>query len=393
MLRVIVIGTDDDLAGRLNRQFEETGRFALVRFVSDYPTAQELERLLRAHAPQAVFLGVSDLARALFTRAQIEQTVRGMPVVAYGKDVDQRTLLELMKSGVRDFLPAPFRPQEVLDLADRIEDHLSEHPLAVEATDLMFSFLPAKPGVGTSTIALNLSLAMGQVNRTRVLLNDFDLNSGLMSFMMKLSPAYSVIDAVVRSEDLDENLWPQLVSSVQGVDILPNGRLEPGTRIEPKQIHRMLNFARRQYDVICADLSGNMERYSIELMMESKRIFLVTTPEIPPLHLARQRLNFLRDLDAGDRVSVLLNRWSRRGSISVDQIEELLEAPVYESFPNSYEGVHRSLVAGAQIDPATDIGKRFTDLAHRILQVNGAPAGAKPKRGFFNNFPMLAGRR
>jgi pilus assembly protein CpaE len=136
-----------------------------------------------------------------------------------------------------------------------------------------------------------------------------------------------------------------------------------------------------------------MEKYSIELMLESKRIFLVTTPEIPPLHLARQRLNFLRDLDTGDRINVLLNRWSRKSAVSKDQIEDLLEAPVYESFPNSYAEVHSSLVAGAPIDPTTEIGRRYKDLAHRILQVDQQKGVGKSKRGFLNNFGILAGRR
>jgi pilus assembly protein CpaE len=394
MLRAIIIGAGEDTASRLNGLFRETGRFALIRETDSYPDEQELGRLIRAHAPQTVFLCVDDLSKALHCRDDIEQTVHGVPIVAFGQSSGENTLLELMKVGVRDFLPAPFRLQDLLDLADRIENQLAKHPLAVDSTDLMFSFLPAKPGVGASTLALNLSIAFSQVNNTRVLLNDFDLNSGLISFMLKLNPVYSVLDAIVRADDLDENLWPQLVSSARGVDVLPNGRPEPGVRIQPPQVHRMLAFARRQYNVICVDLSGNMEKYSIELMMESKRIFLVTTGEIPPLHLARHRMSLLRDLDLRDRINVLLNRWTKRSSISVEQVEDLLEAPVFETFPNSYEGVHRSLVAGAPVDPSTDLGRKFSGFARRIMQV-GDTTAKKPKRSFLENFSLLPsmGRR
>jgi phosphoribosylformylglycinamidine synthase len=45
------------------------------------------------------------------------------------------------------------------------------------------------------------------------------------------------------------------------------------------------------------DLSGNLERYSIEIMQDCKRIMLVCTPEIPSLHLAREKINFLKTLD------------------------------------------------------------------------------------------------
>ncbi len=51
-------------------------------------------------------------------------------------------------------------------------------------------------------------------------------------------------------------------------------------------------------------MSGNLERYSLEIMHESKRIFLVCTPEIPSLHLAREKYLYLKQLDLGDRVGV-----------------------------------------------------------------------------------------
>ena len=65
---------------------------------------------------------------------------------------------------------------------------------------------------------------------------------------------------------------------------------------------------RRYYRLVAVDLSGNMERYSIEIMEQSRRIFLVTTAELSSLHLARERLNYLKILDLGDRIELVINR-------------------------------------------------------------------------------------
>ncbi|MGC4052268.1 MAG: hypothetical protein QM757_23290 [Paludibaculum sp.] len=65
------------------------------------------------------------------------------------------------------------------------------------------------------------------------------------------------------------------------MDVLHSGRLNPDFRIESSQVRNLLEFARRHYRAICVDLSGNLERYSLEIMHEAKRIFLVVTPEIP----------------------------------------------------------------------------------------------------------------
>jgi hypothetical protein len=98
------------------------------------------------------------------------------------------------------------------------------------------------------------------------------------------------------------------VASIGKLDVLPAGQLDPQTRIDPMQIRQLISFARRFYSSICIDLSGNMEKFSIEVMQDAKKIFIVCTPEIPSLHLARQNLSLLQSMDLGDKVAILMNR-------------------------------------------------------------------------------------
>ena len=84
-----------------------------------------------------------------------------------------------------------------------------------------------------------------------------------------------------------------MVTSIENLDVLHAGRLNPDFRIEPAQIRHMMDFMRRNYQALCFDLSGNLEKYSLEIMHESKKIFLVCTPEIPSLHLAREKYLYL----------------------------------------------------------------------------------------------------
>ena len=143
--------------------------------------------------------------------------------------------------------------------------------------------------------------------------------------------------------------------------------------------------------MICADLSGNLERYSIELMHESKRIFLVCTPEIPSLHLAREKYQYLQSLDLGDRVSVLLNRCQKRPVISPAQIEDLLGLPVHMTFPNDYQCVTRALADGRPIDLASELGVKCTALAQTMLDRKSIGSG-EPKKRFIEFFSVAPSR-
>ncbi len=300
-------------------------------------------------------------------------------------------LIEVMRSGIREFQALPFHRQNMLDALLRVREILEKKPPAIDSTDLVFSFLPAKAGVGATTIALNSAAAIARVPDTSVLIADLDLSSGMLRFMLKLDNPYSLADAAERAATMDENMWPQLVTSVGAMDVLHAGKLNPEFRIEGPQIRYLLDFARRQYRAICVDLSGNMEKFSLEIMHESKWIFLVCTPEIPSLHLAREKLSFLRNLDMGDRVSLLINRWHKRSVISPAQIEELLRIPVQMTFPNDYQGVHKALTAGKIVEPTSELGKQYTRLANTMIDRKSNTAGEHRKR-FLEYFSLLPSR-
>jgi len=279
----------------------------------------------------------------------------------------------------------------VVDALLRVKEALEARPPAIETTNQVYSFLPSKAGVGTSTIALNTAVAMSRVPNTAVLLSDFDLNSGMMRFMLKLDNAYCVTDAAEHSLEMDESLWPTMVTTIDKLDVLHAGKLNPDFRIEPTQIRHLMEFMRRNYNALCFDMSGNLERYSLEIMHESKRIFLVCTPEIPSLHLAREKYLYLKQLDLGERVSILLNRCQKRPLITPQQIEQLLGLPVYMTFPNDYQGVQRAMTAGHWVESGTELGKQFNVLAQTMLDAR-IPQAVESKKRFIEFFSVVPGK-
>jgi hypothetical protein len=62
---------------------------------------------------------------------------------------------------------------------------------------------------------------------------------------------------------------------------------------------------------------------------------VVATPEVPALHLAREKLNYLRRLELGECERV---------------VEPVLGGPVQYSFANDCQGVQKALTAGKPVD-------------------------------------------
>ena len=367
MLRGAIICPDPELTTNLDQALLVNGRIGIVRAMDHYPDSIELSRMLRASAPQIVFLSTEAVSATAELIKLIENYAPGVQIVAISRRSDPNTLIELMRAGVREFLAMPFGTQAVCEAVANCEGMLRKRPPAFDSSDLVVSFLPSKAGVGTSTIAVNVALALSRVAETRVGLADLDLSSGLLRFLLKLDTEHGVADALEHATEMDEHLWPQLVTPIGSLDVLHAGRLNPNLRIEPTQVRRLTEFMRRCYRAICFDLSGNLERYAIEVLHESKRIFLVCTPEIPSLHLAREKYAFLKTLNLEGRISVLLNRVTKRPVITAQQIEQILGLPVLMSLPNDYEGVGRAVTSGQSVDPKSTLGREYARLATALL--------------------------
>lgn len=389
MLRGLIISTDQELAERAANSLGEVGNVSIVRYIDHYPSSDELGPIVRAVAPDIAFISIEKMDEVAKVIAILEALAPGIQYVALSRECDPQMLLDTMRSGMREFLSAPFNRQSVFEAMARVADSIEKRPPQIRTTKDIYSFLPAKAGVGASTLALNSAVAMSRVPDTNVCLSDFDMNSGMMRFMLKLTNEFSVADACEHSGSMDESLWPQLITRFHTLDVLHAGKLNPNLRIEGMQIRNLVDFLRRNYRGLVFDLSGNLERYSFEIMHESKRIFLVCTPEIPALHLAREKFAFLRSLDLQDRVSVLVNRCQKRQLISNDQIEQILGLPVQMVFPNDYQSVHKALTIGRSVEFHTELGKAVNAFASRLIEQrvagqSGQYQVVQPKRTFLD---------
>lgn len=389
ILKSVVISPDGDLVNQLDAAFQDIGGVVILKDVDHYPHEHELLRLIRTNGPHVVFLGLSDVERSILTIKLLEKEAPSIQIVVFHHVADSKLLMQAMRLGIREFLSPPFHHGGLIETLARIREIAEKRPPILALTDKLYSFLPSKPGSGTTTTAVNAAMAIARQPDTNCLLLDMDLNSGLVRFMLKLDNSYSVLDAAEHALKMDDNLWPQLVSTVGKLDVLHSGKINPGIRVEGTQVRHMIEYARKNYKAICVDLSGNMEKYSIEIMQESKKIFLVCTPEIPSLHLAREKYLFLKQLDLGDRVNILLNRMTKRPVIEPAQIEQLLGLPVAMALPNDYAGVHRALTIGKEVDSKSELGRSYIQLATSMTERPAVAAAATtPKKSLADFFSM-----
>jgi pilus assembly protein CpaE len=376
------------MAERLGETLTELAdEVQVCKVLEHYPNTLDLARSLRAHAPDVVFLSFENVRLAVETVKFLETQSAGLQIIAIHAVCDSNLLRETMRAGVREFLTEPFDQTSLVEALRNVSLLLEKRPPAYESTTQVFSFLPSKAGVGTTTLALNISAALARGKEGSVLLSDLDLNSGMLRFLLKLKTEYSLVDAMENGQEMDEAIWPQLVTTLGSLDVLHAGRVNPNLRVDPAQVRNLLQFMRRNYRALVFDMSGNLERYSLEVMQESRHIFLVCTPEIPSLHLAREKMGFLQSVGLESKVSLLLTRVHKKPLFTTTQVEELVGAKVLAGFSNDYFAVSRATTAGQTLDPETTIGQQCAEFAATLADRKPAAAQEK-KRKFLEYFKV-----
>src|SRR5438552_2854362 len=101
------------------------------------------------------------------------------------------------------------------------------------------------------------------------------------------------------------------------------------------------------------------------LLRDSRRIFLVTTPEVAPAPLARVRMRRLTELGLNERVSLLLNR-KVRSEVTDSDVEKAVGIPVSHSFSNDYQGVQNAVLRASPVLQGSKLGECILSLVHSL---------------------------
>src|SRR5579872_2525040 len=372
-LTALSILPDRELAIQFASAIERSRTFQILSEFDSYPSQQALEVRLRQTRPDVVLLDLAtnldqacDLIRAIGTLSLQTQIV-GLHVRN-----DSDAILRSLRLGAGEFLYAPFDAEIQNEAVARLHRLLEPSQTAETQPGSIITFSSAKPGSGASTLAAQTGFALRRATSKRVLLADFDLMGGMIAFYLKLSNAKSLLDALQSAHQLQDSHWPSFVAASDGVDILAAPEIPYVGPVDAGRLHAVLEHARLNYDWVVIDLPVVFQRVSLMTISEADRAFLVSTSELPSLHLARKAVTLLEQLGfPRDRFQIMINRIQRRDEISGSDFERLFNCSVGARIPNDHFSLHRAVTLGQPVEGHSDLGKAIQNLAAQLAGKSG----------------------
>lgn len=370
----------EHMAAMAIRAATADGRITLLGILTDLPS---LLSVVSEKRPGVVLL---DLAHAGADVAVTVRTVLAASpescVVVTGADVSPIAISRAVSAGARGFILRPF---EASDLADTIRDaHTNLTDLRrLQRGDLtparnrgmVITVYSPKGGVGCTTIATNLAVALAARSKKRVAIVDLDLQFGDVGVALDLRSANSVIELIAHDEQLDAGLVEDVfVKHESGIHVLvAPEHVGTADSADPVRIVRAIEALRDHFAYIVCDLWSSLDDLSLGMLRTADQVVLVTTPELPSLKNIR-RVIAASPLLGDDRTQIVLNRHPGKAGVSIADVEKNLGRRVTSSIPSEGIGVTDAINQGiSMFDSRARVraSQSYMRLADTLLREDG----------------------
>jgi pilus assembly protein CpaE len=354
------------LTKELHNLMQSTIPQANLLEISIYPPAPALVEIIGSQLPDACLVDlISDAEQGLEVIRQIYAINPKLLIIAIIEGENTDLILRSLRAGATEFFSHPFQIENWSECVARL---IAKNPQARGSgkAGKVVAVVPSKGACGASTVATGLVFHWKNKN-SKTLLCDLDPLTGTVSFLLKLKSQFSFVDALSRSQELDEDLWKNLVTKTNGIDVMlaPEGAME-GLH-DLMDASSIVDFARWNYEQTVIDVANPYGPWNLSILRHADIILLVSTNELPSLQATQRVLNYLdQNRVDRDKVKLVVNRYNRDVGLSKEVIETAIRIPVFQLMPSDFEGVQRAMIDGKPIPTSSPIGKALLQLAEKL---------------------------
>lgn len=378
-VRILLVEDVPQVVERVREMLRPQSMMKLVAVESD---GRRVGDDIAEHCPDVVLIDVLLQGRvkgpAVIER--LRRTRNPLPMVAI--TLPDRPLPAEAQGGVDSVLTLPFGS---FDLVHAVRDAMTagaaRNPTLTSRVVAVFS---AKGGVGKTTIALNLAVAL-QEQGLRTALVDGCLQFGDIRRLLGVADDVpSIIDLPtdsVRSSDLGGLMMP----GPAGVEVLlAPPKLEQAELVTTRDLDKILDMLRRTYHAVVIDTPSSLGETTLAMLDAADVIIQVVTPETAALDITRLAAEAFAGIGYPQaKLQLLLNRADAQGSTSLGQVRRIFGRDPDFAISSDWALVAHSNAQGIPFvaaNPDATVSVDLRAVAARVTAIKGADPRDVPVR-------------
>lgn len=252
-----------------------------------------------------------------------------------------------------------------------------------------------KGGVGKTTTAANIGVALARVNQ-RVVMIDADIGLRNLDIVMGLENriVYDLVDVVegrckLRQAMIKHKQFPELY-------LIPAAQTRDKTAVSPADMVQIADQLRPEFDFVIIDCPAGIERGFRNAIAPADEVLIVTNPEVSAVRDA-DRIIGLLEAENKNPAKLVINRVKgemvRKGEmLSPEDVTDILAIKIIGIVPeddavvsSTNSGMPLAMVEGSRA------GQAYRDIARRLMGDDVPFAQIEESGGFFKRLGRLFG--
>jgi pilus assembly protein CpaE len=353
--QVLAIHLDDSAVHVLRRVVASVPGFifstALPQYFGEKDAA--LTRTLREIHPEVCLIDLdSDRKLALDTVDYLRRAaLTPIAIFAVSSRMDSESIIEAMRSGCTEYLEKPLQFESVQEALVQLS-RKKRDSLVSSVQGKLITLIGVKGGVGTTTLAVHLAYSLAKRGK-KVLLIDHHPELGEATLHLGLEHHnYGFYELACNLNRMDAELLQGFaLKHESGLEVLASPEAIGMTpRTTPEAVQQTLRFLLRIYDYVVVDTACGFDEQNLAILEASDEFNLIATPQLPSIRSTSRFLDYLLRLNYPiSKSQVILNRWSKRAPLSVENIEKALHRKISLIIPNCEPELTEAIATGIPV--------------------------------------------
>lgn len=356
-----------------------------IEAVGQASTAEEAIVLAKSVQPDIILMDINMPGMDGIEATEVISTeVPGAAIIIMSVQGEQEYLRRAMVAGAKNYLVKPFTGDELLQAVKQVytnekkRRNILQLPKVPELGKVLTVF-STKGGIGKTTIATNLAVALAANTGAKVGIIDADLQFGDVSLFLNLLPQTTIADLVRDIDNIDEALLSSYLTPYnENVEVLSAPfRPEQAETITGINLAAILKTMRKMFQYVIVDTAPAFNDVILSVLDASDQIIVVSSMDLPTIKNVKLCLEIMESLNyTTEKVKVVLNRANSEGGMEPHEAEESLRCIFTATLPSDGKTVVGSVNRGIPFvvsNPDTPVSQAVFNLAKKLATGDWQP--------------------
>ncbi len=270
---------------------------------------------------------------------QNEQTAE-TPILVFTARIQEIDRQAALEAGANEFLTKTATPGELVSQVEALLAGKVSGPGAQARPGQAIALFSLRGGVGVSSLAVNLAVALARQPHQKVALLDLCFLSSSVPLMLNVRPKFILAELSREETPISlDSLEKYMMAHSSGVKVLSTvlspARAAP---LSAQTTEHVLSVLKGGFNYIIIDTPSSLDDMTLTALRASAQILLILVPEVTSVQAAVLTLQTFRSLGLADEAIVpVVNHIFAKGGLSLGTIQSALKRPVKAVIPHEPE--------------------------------------------------------